>query len=93
MKIVTLLTAALLLSGVVAAEAQQRRGWVSASNGYLPQNAVQGGHEASGQALYVCRAQYNGGVHIGKFRADWRGCNIPFAGREITVNNYEVMVR
>jgi hypothetical protein len=92
MKVGVLLTAIALVSGVAAAEAQQR-GWVDASNGYLPPNAVQGGHEGNGQPLYICRASYGGGVHIGKFRADWRGCNIPFGGKEITLDRYQVMVR
>lgn len=84
---------ALLVSVVVGTtpvEAQRSR-WIGASNGYLPPNAFQGGHEANGTPLYVCRAHYNGGVHIGKFRADWRGCNIPWGGREITVNSYQVL--
>ncbi len=89
MKVGVLLTAAALLAGAVSAHAQQR-GWVNASNGYLPPNAVQGGHEGNGQH---CRAQYGGGLHIGKFRADWQGCNIAFGGKEITLNKYQVMVR
>lgn len=92
MKVKVLLTAALLLSGAAAAQAQQR-GWIDASNGYLPPNAIQGGHEGNGQPLYICRAQHGGGLHIGKFRADWQGCNIPFGGRELTVNRYQIMVR
>jgi hypothetical protein len=85
-------TAALILAGTISAHAQSDR-WISGSNGYLPPDAVQGGHEANGTPLYVCRARHLGGVHIGKFRADWRGCNIPYGGRELTLNSYQVLVR
>ena len=79
-----------IAAGAAPAEAQRGR-WVSGSNGYLPPNAFQGGHEADGKPLFVCRAQYNGGLHIGKIRADWRDCNIPWGGREILVRSYQVL--
>lgn len=63
--------------------------WVPASNGYVPPGAVQGGNEQNGQPLFVCRAQYNGGVHIGKVVG--QACNFGWGGAEVTMPQYEVL--
>jgi hypothetical protein len=64
--------------------------WVAASGGQVPAGAVQGGQE-SGRSLFVCRVNYQGGVHPGKVVAG--NCNIGYGGREIEISNYEVLIR
>ncbi len=56
----------------------------------IPGNAVIGGSEPSNPNLFVCRANYNGGVHPGKMVGD--RCNISWGGREIVMDRYQVMV-
>lgn len=63
--------------------------WVKASNGEVPPGAFVGGQEP-GRKLYVCRAEYKGGVYPGKVVG--KNCNIGWGGKEITVNTYEVLV-
>lgn len=66
--------------------------WVAMHNGEpLPPDAVVGGSQYSPNAMfYVCRANYRGGVHPGKY---FRGsCNISWGGRIINTQNYEVLV-
>ena len=61
----------------------------------MPFGAIVGGHEAApgNEPLYICRATHNGGVHPGKLRAAFKGCNIGWGGRETVVADYEVLVR
>jgi hypothetical protein len=66
--------------------------WVTASGGHVPVGAVAWGHEANGEALYVCRAYYGGGLHPGKVKGQFGAANIPYRGRELQVNPYEVLV-
>jgi hypothetical protein len=41
--------------------------------------------------LYACRAPAGEGVHPGRFRSDFDGCHIGFAGQEISVMPFEVL--
>ncbi|MCV6587689.1 MAG: DUF3421 domain-containing protein [Marinobacterium sp.] len=66
--------------------------WVKASGGEVPANALAAGHEADGKKLYLGRAHYKGGVHIGKVREAFGGLNIGYGGREVCVHDYEVFV-
>lgn len=66
--------------------------WVSASNGQVPPNATQAGNEADGTPLYLARARYQDGVHIGKVRTAFGAANIPYGGKEVKVADYEVFV-
>lgn len=65
-------------------------GWVSASYGSIPPGAIEGGYHQSGP-LFVCQADYNGGVHPGKVVG--QNCNFGWGGREISVPYYNVLVR
>ncbi len=85
-----LLALGLMLGASSAADAATH--WVSASFGQIPPGAIVGGRESTGQKLYICRATYNGGVHPGKIRVEFRGCNIGYGGREVTVNQYQVLI-
>lgn len=64
--------------------------WESATNGDIPDGAIKAGHEANGTPLYLCRADYKGGVHPGKVRKEFDAANIPYGGDEVKVNPYEV---
>lgn len=65
--------------------------WVSMSAGDpLPAYAVIGGSQPHPYAiLYVCRANYRGGMHPGKW---YQGnCNIGWGGEEISLSHYQVL--
>ncbi len=68
--------------------------WVP-GNGGIPGGAVQGGYDIPPQSppLFVCQANYNGGMHPGKIRPDWTSCDISWGGQEIFVDAYSVLVR
>lgn len=55
----------------------------------VPTGAVVGGGEP-GRLFFVCRAAFNKGIHPGKLE-DGR-CHIPFEGRDLALNGYEVLV-
>lgn len=91
--LLSFLPATLLLASSSAILAQNNSGsealnWVGASNGDIPPNAVVGGSE-SGRRLYICRAEYNGGVHPGKVVGN--NCNFGWGGEEILAPFYEVL--
>lgn len=67
--------------------------WIAAANGTIPPGAVAYGREADGREQFVCRGAYGGGTHLGKIASGFRGCNIGYGGREITLSQYEVMTR
>jgi hypothetical protein len=64
--------------------------WVNVAPGFgIPRRAVVGGSE-NGQPLFICHANYNGGVHPGKVVKG--NCNISWGGNEIPMRNYQVLV-
>jgi len=89
-----LLTAAATLMATASvaapAQAQELFRWVPAANGHVPPHAVLGGEETN-RNLYLCRANYQGGVHPGKLVAN--NCNIGWGGDEIRLPNYEVLTK
>jgi hypothetical protein len=66
--------------------------WVAASGGAIPEGAQPQGYEATGESLWVCRANLNGGVHPGKVRGAFGAANIPWGGQEVKVFEYEVLM-
>jgi hypothetical protein len=66
--------------------------WEGAINGAIPSAAVAQGTDNDGAPLFACRAYYGGGLHPGKIRKDWPGCDIPYGGREVNVSSYAVLV-
>lgn len=85
----------LLWAIVVAVPGAVHAGWIGACHGQVPAGAQAQGYEASGEPLWLARAQLssNGryaGVHPGKMRPAFNGANIPYGGREIKVDCYEV---
>ncbi len=75
-------------SATAAAKAKWE--WVTASGGNVPEGAVVGGEESSGQKLYICRGHYRDGTHPGKIVG--ANCNFGWGGKEISLPNYEVLV-
>lgn len=65
-------------------------GWISSNYGDVPVNAIEGGYE-DGHPLYICQADYKGGMHPGKIVSNM--CNIGWGGREISVPYYNVLIR
>ena len=68
-------------------------GWVPAKGGDIPAGAVKGGqeHPPGSEDLYVCRASLNDGIHPGKVRPAFKGCDVPFGGSEYTMPDYQVL--
>ncbi|KIG17525.1 hypothetical protein DB30_03226 [Enhygromyxa salina] len=64
--------------------------WKNANDGRIPDGATKVGYESNGEPLYLARAEYDGGVHIGKVRLAFGGANIPYGGKEVKVTKYEV---
>lgn len=66
--------------------------WVAMEYGEeLPANAVPGGSQYNPNAMfYVCRANYRGGVHPGKYFSG--NCNISWGGREVVMQRFEILV-
>jgi len=62
------------------------------SGATIPDGAVVCGREATGELLFVARADLNGGRHPGKIRFGFGGALISFGGKEVQVNNYEVLI-
>jgi len=68
-------------------------GWVPARGGDIPAGAVKGGNEQApgSESLYVCRAALNDGIHPGKVRPAFKGCDVPWGGKELTIADYQVL--
>ena len=71
---------------------KQHQFWVEESGGNVPKGTYATGEEGYGPLLYSCRAQFEGGLHPGKVRPKLGGCHIPYGGKEIIINYYEVLV-
>ena len=66
--------------------------WQKASDGEVPSSAIVVGSESNGEKLYLCRGDYDGGVHSGKIRSAFGACNLSWGGKEVKVNPYEVLI-
>ena len=66
--------------------------WIDAQNGEIPMGALVAGQEADGNPLYVARAKFGGGMHIGKVSPRFGAALIPYNGRENAVQKYQVLV-
>lgn len=45
---------------------EQRFDWVPASDGHIPEGAVEGGRTCDGEPLYIGRAHHHGSLTVGK---------------------------
>ncbi|KAH6913066.1 hypothetical protein BKA70DRAFT_1076218, partial [Coprinopsis sp. MPI-PUGE-AT-0042] len=67
--------------------------WVRASNGRIPQGRrpIEGGYEANGHKLYHALANVDGVRVPGKTGEHLNGANVPFGGREVSAEHYEIL--
>ncbi|ELR11179.1 uncharacterized protein ACA1_388690 [Acanthamoeba castellanii str. Neff] len=65
--------------------------WVKVTNGQIPPNALVAGYEADGTALYVARAEHEGGQHPGKTSKPLGAIHFGWGGKEVTKSDYEVL--
>ncbi len=79
------------------AQQGEQSDWTSACNGQIPASAKPQGHEASGESLWVARAQLVSdpggedlGTYPGKVRPGFGGANIPYEGEEVAAKCYDV---
>ncbi|CAG9796770.1 unnamed protein product [Diatraea saccharalis] len=67
--------------------------WVQTSGNDIPLNAfVAGSSEVGGEPLYIGRAMIDSKLLTGKVHVLYKTCYLPYAGKEIEVNSYEVLV-
>ena len=66
--------------------------WVAAADGEVPFGAIKGGYDDDGSPLFIIRARYQGGTHLGKMNPSSGKASIPYGGEEIEVVAYEVLV-
>lgn len=67
--------------------------WIPASNGNIPPGAIEGGRTASGETLYVGRANYQLSITPGKVHPSHNCCYIPFSGGEVAQRMYDVLCK
>ncbi len=65
--------------------------WAPGQGGAVPSGAQATGYDPGG-FLFTCRAQIEGGTHPGKMRPGLAGCYVPLGGREVQVQQYEVLM-
>lgn len=65
--------------------------WERSTRGSVPEGAWICGWEADGQPLYIARCRYEGGMQIGKLGAGSAGCRIGYGGREVILENCDVL--
>ena len=65
--------------------------WESATGGNVPERAVKAGWTKEGKSLYMGRAFYKGAQTPGKVQPSHRCLYIPFDGKEIAIQEYEVL--
>jgi hypothetical protein len=85
--------AALLLAALcpAGARANATDGWTAQSGALNTGDLVVGGADSNGSTYYLCRANYQGGVHPGKTKAGWQSCLFPYGGGEQSASSYEAL--
>jgi len=67
--------------------------WISTRGNQIPENAFRAGYEADGRPLFIARVRMVDGVMTpGKCGSHLPGAHIPYGGKEVIVDQYEVMV-
>ena len=63
--------------------------WVRSKNGIVElAKMIQGGQNRNNVPLYLCRAEFNGGIHPGKLNLKkHKGCHISWGGTEYEISN------
>jgi len=67
--------------------------WVHSYDHHLPPNAVVTGVARNGEPIYVGRGHHHGSLTPGLISVSQRCLFIPYGGREIRLNSYEVLCR
>ena len=65
--------------------------WVPAVHGAVPAGSVVHGRERDGRPQYICRAAYDGGLHLGKVSPGSPGCLIAAHGTSVVRGSYYVL--
>ena len=65
--------------------------WVPAVHGAVPAGSVAHGRERDGRPQYICRAAYDGGLHLGKVSPGSAGCLIAVHGSAVVRGSYYVL--
>ena len=65
--------------------------WVPAVHGAVPAGSVAHGRERDGRPQYICRAAYDGGLHLGKVSPGAPGCLIGVHGSAVVRGSYQVL--
>ncbi|MCC5816335.1 MAG: DUF3421 domain-containing protein [Leptospira sp.] len=77
----------------VTQQSVKRYSWHNTGNGILPDIPgsfpILVGVEGN-RKLYVCRANYRGGIHPGKIVGNT--CNFGWGGTEVTIPNYQILL-
>ena len=66
--------------------------WVGASNGRVPNGAIEAGRDPDGQRSFVGRANHAGGIEPGKISPSHGCLLISYGGKEIAYKEYEVLM-
>ena len=65
--------------------------WVPAVHGAVPAGSIAHGRERDGRPQYICRAVYDGGLHLGKVSPGSPGCLVAAHGSAIVRGSYQVL--
>lgn len=87
--------AVLFVSLVTPLLASAQSNWAPGSpTSPVPIEAIVGGHESNGTPVYVCQGGWTLGlgVHPGRFRSGFSGCDFGYGGREIFSPAFNVLV-
>lgn len=66
--------------------------WVPTSGAAIPQNAVNGGTDSTGETLYIGRTRHEDDIIPGKIVPSHECCYVPWGGDEKRYDNYEVQL-
>jgi len=67
--------------------------WVSTQGTAIPEGAIEGGREGTGEVLFIARTHYEDDVRIGKAGRHFHtGAQFGHDGKEVGINDYEVLV-
>ncbi|XP_075156713.1 uncharacterized protein LOC142229992 [Haematobia irritans] len=66
--------------------------WIPCNGNGVPPNAIPGGRTGNGEPLYIGRVHHNGTMTVGKFHPSHRQCFIPYGGKEMSFNDFEIYV-
>lgn len=66
--------------------------WVHRKNGNVPDSAVQGGRDGSGEIYYIGRHSHRGDTLCGKIHPSHECVYLAYAGKEISKKEYAVLI-